>query len=161
MENEISFLRATEANIKDILHLLDELLAVHTSLDDTIRLREDYIERYKKSILIELADKGTNYFILAYDEGLPVGFGVGKKVMSPQMFRDGLVGYLPYIYVKSEYRNKGLGKRIVHIIEKWFADNNIKTMEVNVLESNSKAADFYIKDGYKVISKRLRKQIGE
>ena len=56
---------------------------------------------------------------------------------------------IEYIVVKDEYKNKGIGSKLLKYIE-----NNIKNITLEVRESNTTAINFYKKNGYSIVSTR-------
>lgn len=58
--------------------------------------------------------------------------------------------------VKSEYRNKGIGKILMAAAEKWAFDNNIKTMRLNSGAERVSAHDFYRHIGYNTEKSQIR-----
>ena len=65
--------------------------------------------------------------------------------------------------VKSEYQNKGIGKRLIQAAEAWATENNINTMRLNSGISRTNAHNFYRHLGYGTEKKQLRllKKINE
>jgi len=62
------------------------------------------------------------------------------------------------LYVKEEFRNKGIGKKLIETLENW-AKNKFKEykIEITCLSNNTKALGFYKKLGYSEIKTVLRK----
>lgn len=58
------------------------------------------------------------------------------------------------IVVKEEYRNKGIGKQLMMEAEKQAKNNDITTLELNVIEENRAAVSLYESLGY-LTEKRL------
>ena len=56
---------------------------------------------------------------------------------------------IEYIVVKDEYKNKGIGSKLLKYIEK-----DIKNITLEVRESNTTAINFYKKNGYSIVSTR-------
>ena len=56
---------------------------------------------------------------------------------------------IEYIVVKDEYKNKGIGSKLLKYIEK-----DIKNVTLEVRESNTIAINFYKKNGYSIVSTR-------
>ena len=56
---------------------------------------------------------------------------------------------IEYIVVKDEYKNKGIGSKLLKYIEK-----DIKNITLEVRESNTAAINFYKKNGYSIVSTR-------
>lgn len=90
---------------------------------------------------VEYSDKEFRK-VLVYEEN--------KKVLGVLVY---LIIYdraeIEYIVVKDEYKNKGIGSKLLSFIE-----NNIKNITLEVRESNTTAISFYKKNGYEIVSTR-------
>ena len=88
---------------------------------------------------VEYSDKEFRK-VLVYEEN--------KKVLGVLVY---LIIYdraeIEYIVVKDEYKNKGIGSKLLSFIE-----NNIKNITLEVRESNTTAISFYKKNGYEIVS---------
>lgn len=63
------------------------------------------------------------------------------------------------IYIKSEFRGKGIGNELMNKLLKWFKTKNCKTVSLNVYSSNKKAKQFYKCLGFKLVSETYKKKI--
>jgi len=59
---------------------------------------------------------------------------------------------IDYIVVEKQYRNLGIATKLLNYIENEYKDINNITLEVR--ESNKEAINFYLKNGFKEITKR-------
>lgn len=71
-----------------------------------------------------------------------------KGVLVYDLFYDRIE--IEYIAVHEDYRNDGIGTKLIKSIE----ENNIKNISLEVCEENLIAINFYKKNGYKVVAKR-------
>ena len=58
------------------------------------------------------------------------------------------VGEIDSIFIVSEYRGNGLGKKLIETSQAWLAEQNVKRMIIGVAEGNESAISFYQKLGY-------------
>src|SRR6056297_593162 len=58
------------------------------------------------------------------------------------------------IAVKTNYRNEGLGKKLLDYIIKYGKENHFSRITLEVRESNEKALKLYNKNGFELITKR-------
>lgn len=65
-------------------------------------------------------------------------------------------GYIEGLFVKKEYRNKGIGTKLISK-----AKNQYDILRLDVYEKNKKALDFYLLQGFKTIEKRIDKNTNE
>lgn len=71
-----------------------------------------------------------------------------KGVLVYDLFYDRIE--IEYIVVHEDYRNEGIGTKLIKVIE----DNGIKNISLEVSEENLTAINFYKKNGYSVVAKR-------
>ena len=62
--------------------------------------------------------------------------------------------HLNNIAVKKDYRNKGLGKKLLDYIIKYGVENYFTRITLEVRESNKEALNLYYKYGFELISRR-------
>ena len=65
-------------------------------------------------------------------------------------------GYIPELYVDSKYRSLGIGKKLLD-----FAKKNNKEVFLHVFEKNKRAIDFYIREGFMIVSKEKEEETNE
>ena len=64
--------------------------------------------------------------------------------------RNGAEGFIKGIYVNSEYRCKGIGKRLLQEANVWLKERGCIRIVLYVVRGNEKVLDFYKKCGYEV-----------
>ncbi len=79
--------------------------------------------------------------VLAFLDGEPVGFAVFFQTYSTFIARRGL--YLEDIYVKEEYRNRGIATAILRSIARTALERNYGRVEFTVLLWNTIAIEFF------------------
>jgi GNAT superfamily N-acetyltransferase len=79
--------------------------------------------------------------VLAFLDGVPVGFAVFFQTYSTFIARRGL--YLEDIYVKEEFRNLGIATAILKSIARTAVDRNYGRVEFTVLLWNTIAIEFF------------------
>jgi len=99
-------------------------------------------------VLREAYDKGKDGMFIWEVEGQVVGWS-WLKVYQNEFFKEGAYGGIYEIYVVSEWRNRGIGKKIMKHAFNWFKDRGVRTIRVEVLASNDEAISFYERFGFK------------
>lgn len=79
--------------------------------------------------------------ILAYWEGNPVGFALYFTTFSTFAGQPGL--YLEDVYIKPDYRGKGIGKAVMTYLARLAKERGYKRFEWSVLDWNEPAIRFY------------------
>jgi ribosomal protein S18 acetylase RimI-like enzyme len=91
---------------------------------------------------------GENAFVqcsIARDEGLPIGYTIYYPNFAS--FRGQLGYYLEDIFVKVEYRGRGVGDRMLKAIAQEAKSRGFERIDFQVLEWNTPAIAFYHKLG--------------
>lgn len=67
--------------------------------------------------------------------------------------------HISHIAVNSEYREYGIGTKLVEFIEKKCKEDGIKKIELLTTLSNTKTLDFYQKRGFEIMRVQLEKEL--
>ena len=133
MEN-ISFRFATEKDVPIILQFIKELAEYENMINDVVAdeelLREWIFEKEKAEVIFALID------------GKEAGFALFFHNFSTFLGRAGL--YLEDLYVKPEFRGKGLGKGLLKQLAKIAVDRGCGRLEWTCLDWNKPSIDFYL-----------------
>lgn len=133
MEN-ISFRFAEEKDVPVILQFIKELADYEKMLDEVVAdealLREWIFEKKKAEVIFALID------------GEKVGFALFFHNFSTFLGRAGI--YLEDLYVKPEYRGKGLGKGLLKQLAKIAVERGCGRLEWSCLDWNKPSIDFYL-----------------
>ena len=120
----------------------------------------DYMEEH--GLIIGLADDGASKWLKGAKKGLGrfgviyiastgddiKGFAHGSIRLTPDYLGNKKVGVITHIFVEDEYRGKGIGEKLIRGLEKWFVENEVHSMELQVLSANQKGIVFWKKLGY-------------
>jgi len=63
------------------------------------------------------------------------------------------------LYVKEKFRSQGVAKKLFERAEKWASNQNVEAIELNVDTPNKAAINFYEKQGFGEIRKKMRKKL--
>ena len=119
--------------------LWEELIAFHIGIEGPFssELTERTFDKRKK----ELIDSAKILYVEIVSDMTDVGYcissidGYGK-------------GEIDSLYVKKEYRSKGLGNKLTESALQWLDENNAKRKVVVVFEGNTGALAFYQRFGF-------------
>jgi len=110
-----------------------------------------------------LEDSDRTLVVGAYHEGLP-GFAHGKMVgvlmmhVYPSLANRGEVGWIEELFVRPDYRKKGLGERLLKLALEWADGRGLAALDLEVREGHEleAASRLYSNNGFqKVQSTRL------
>ena len=135
--NNTAFRFAEEKDVPVILSFIKELAEYEKMLDEVVAdeslLREWIFEKQKAEVIFALAD------------GQEVGFALFFYNFSTFLGRAGI--YLEDLYVKPEYRGKGLGKGLLKQLAKIAVERGCGRLEWSCLDWNKPSIDFYLSLG--------------
>ena len=132
MEN-FSIRKAVKQDTPLIFDLIMQL-AIYEKLEDEVVTTVEELEHH-------LFEKQQAQVIIAEENGMPVGFALYFFNFSTFLGKHGL--YLEDLFVKSEYRGKGYGKRLLKQLAKIAKEENCGRMEWWVLDWNEPSIAFY------------------
>jgi GNAT superfamily N-acetyltransferase len=138
LPNELRITKATEQDVPLILSFIRQLAEYEKLLDKT----EVNEERIRRTIF---GRPPFAHVLLAYADEVPVGFAVYFFNYSTFIGLPGL--YLEDIFVKPEWRGKGVGLAIFKYLGRITLENGCHRMDWAVLNWNESAIDFYRKLG--------------
>lgn len=87
-------------------------------------------------------------FILASDAQNPVGIARADILEQDPIFRlrpENRCGYVDQMYVRADYRGKGIGRQLLEQCERWFKEQGLTHC---LLHAAPKALSFYADQGY-------------
>jgi len=130
------------AEEKDIAVILEFIrsLAEYEHLLDTVEINEADLKKY-------LFDKSLIEVILGEYDGIPAGFALFFHNFSTFLGKPGI--FIEDIFVRSEFRGKGLGKALFSFIAKIAAQRNCGRLEWACLDWNKPSIEFYKSQGAK------------
>ena len=112
-----------------------------------------YFEYFKA----ELKKKNSSVFIA--EEKKPVGIIIATYFKPLRISKFSKKGYISNLFVDEEYRNKGVGKKLLNKSLKWLKDNKVKYISLEIHLENKAALKFYRKSGFKDYTLKLAKKI--
>lgn len=150
---------ATESHVPEIIELWKEFMDFHKDIDPTLSRRQDAHLSFEKNLRDSISSEDC-YILVALDKGRVVGFSDSQISKYPPVFERETYGSVDTMAVTSNYRRKGIGKRMLAKIFEWFASRNIDRIELSVLANNQIGYSFWKKHGFKDYRHRLYLDIG-
>lgn len=167
VESSVLFRDFRESDFADVAAMLAGLqervadvdpLKVYVHDDDFDRAA--YLKGYLKNLEIE-----TGRIIVAEQDGRLVGAVVGwiKNVdhTTDLERRSHRFGYVSDLYVMPECRKSGLGKRLMTVVEDWFAQVGCDYAKLDCMADNDNARRLYLQRGYTEKSVTMVKHLGD
>ena len=123
------------------------------SLEDLSNTIGIYLEYFKA----ELEKKNSAVFIA--EDKKPIGIIIATYFEPLRISKFAIKGYVSNLYIRKNYRNKGIGKKLVAISLKWLKENKVKYVSLEIHLKNKKALKFYRDTGFKDYTLKLAKTI--
>jgi len=142
--NKKTTIRYAVENDVPVIHKLIKELAEYEKLSDKVKASEEDL----KSVLFG-KDRFVEVLIAEYEE-VEIGYAIFFKNFSTFLCKPGI--YLEDLYVKPEFRGKGIGKALLEEIISLAKERNYGRVEWSVLDWNTPAIDFYKKIGAKQLN---------
>jgi ribosomal protein S18 acetylase RimI-like enzyme len=123
--------------------------------------RDVNVDQLRPAVQAVLEDSDRTLVVAAFHEGLP-GFAHGKMVgifvmhVVPSLEQMGEVGWIQKLYVRDDYRRKGLGERLLQQGLEWAEGRGLRAVDLEVGEGGdlAEAAEhLYANHGFRKISR--------
>jgi len=108
-------------------------------------LKPDPISYY--DIAEKIASDDSEVAVVEVD-GLVVGSGFAIKNLSKAYVQDTHHTYLGFMYVRPDYRGRGLNKRLLEHLSAWAKANDLREIRLTVYSDNAPAIRAYEKAGF-------------
>lgn len=142
MEKKLTIRFAQESDIPIVFSLIKEL-AEYEKLSEKVTTSEEML---KQSIFCD--EKFVEILLAEYDN-YAVGYALFFKNYSTFLGKAGI--YLEDLFVKPDFRNKGIGKALLNKIISIAKERDYGRVEWAVLDWNLPAIDFYKKMGAELL----------
>lgn len=141
----IKIRKATPEDLSILLDFEQQLIAVERPMDISLE-QHKRINYYDISAYIN-SETAQLYVATIANEIIASGYGLIKNNETKFAYREH--GYIGFIFVKEEFRGRGISKLIFKAIFDWFRTKNIKEVKLTVYEENPSAIKAYEKLGFK------------
>ena len=148
-----------KATIEDFEKLKDiklESKKDEMKYSDSLKPLSKTIDIYFEYFKAELNKKNSSVFIA--EDKKPVGIIIATYFIPLRISKFARKGYVSNLYVKKNYRSKGIGKKLLNISLKWLKKNKVKYISLEIHLENEKALKFYRNLGFKDYTLKLAKK---
>lgn len=116
--------------------------------------KEDYFRYLKKDLTY--INRGT---FIAIDNKKIIGIVLAQYYKPLPISKHSKKGYISNLYVKEEYRKKGIAIKLVKKAEEWLKKNKVSHITLEIHVKNKPALNLYRKFGFKDYTLKLSKKI--
>jgi GNAT superfamily N-acetyltransferase len=153
---EIAIRPAKASDIDTLLEFERGIIEAERPFDETLKPGE--IHYYD---LIELINSPNAEVVLAYAGDEIVGSGYAKILPSKPYLKFQEYAYLGFMFVKPEFRGRGINQLLIHYLIAWSKEKGIKEIKLDVYAENEAALKAYSKIGFKPYMLKMRFNTGD
>ena len=146
---------AREKDVDAILELVKKLADYHRRIDKDYRPGKKLPRGYKNRFL-EIIRKKNSKIVVAENGGKIVGYFSGKIEKAKPYLIFKRMGKISNAFIEEGYRGKGIGKKMLDFLIKWFKKKGIECVEVSVDLRNKIGVNFWKKSGFKGYIKKMK-----
>lgn len=134
----------------------DRVIIRHLTFEDLPQLEWDGEYTHYRQVYLKAYKSRNEGKTVIWVADLPSVGIIGQVFIQLNSLRKDLADgfYYAYLYsfrIKTNYRNAGLGKLMLNIVEKDLCKRNFKELTLNVAKTNTSAIRFYEKNGFQII----------
>jgi len=143
----IDILPAQDVHIPEIIKIWKEFMDFHKDIDLFFARSADGHIHQEKHIR-DLVQSEDAQILVAVHSGEVVAYSISEIHMRPPVFRNRTFGAISDLAVKSAYRRKEIGGKMLEKILEWFDSRDIHRIEVRVASENQIGCNFWKKHGF-------------
>ncbi len=145
-------------DFNELLKLKLESKEEERKFNNSLKPVEDVKDYYRTYLRNDLGSDWRAVFI-AEDNNSMIGLAVGKIYRTLMVAGYERSGYLSNVYVKKEYRRKGVAFKLTKEILKWFKQKGAVNVTLEIYPDNTAAEGLYKKFGFKNHSSIMKSRI--
>lgn len=139
--------------VKDIYSdtLKEMLIDLFKELGD-----ESFLHMYD-SYVRSKKDKGNFVNWIIYNNVGKIGFIIYRIIL--HRYKPISIGYIDELYVKKEYRRKGISKKAMRLIIRKLKEKDVLRVDLDVMKQNVVAKKFWVSLGFTKVYEHYRKEL--
>jgi RimJ/RimL family protein N-acetyltransferase len=137
--------------MKTLLEFEQDLIDVERPFDPTIKCGNTYYYDLKSMITSD----NTGLVIAELNKEI-IGCGYALIKNAKSCFEYAQYSYLGFMYIKPEYRGKGVNKKIIDALQQWSLSKGIHELRLQVYCDNVAAIKAYDKAGFSKLLVTMR-----
>ena len=144
---EVKIVPASDSHIPEMIEIWIEFIDYHREIDPFFSRRDDGASNFGNH-LKDLIKSDKVQVLVALDGDQVVGYSIAQTDEYPPAYQTKVYGFISDMAVKSDYRRKGIGRRLLSRIHKWFDSQGIGRIELHVVAGNRIGYTFWKKHGF-------------
>jgi aminoglycoside 6'-N-acetyltransferase I len=121
-------------------------------------LRPDYRDVLARYI-DEYHCRADRTILVAKDHGILVGIIMGSVWHYLPIYTIPHMGYIPELYVASEFRGRGIGRTLIRAMEQWFREQGMEFSRIETICAYERNQSLYEAFGYELFLLDLRRKL--
>lgn len=122
--------------------LWEELMNHHRLMDKRFTTEEGSRQRYVRHTQEMIRSRDSRVLVAETDSEI-IGYLMGELQHRLPIALPGLYGFISDLYVRQEYRRRGIGRALYSGIYSWFIDKGIVAIELYAAECNPESFQFW------------------
>lgn len=150
-----------QAALKDfnvILKLKLESKEEEKKINPSLKPIQDVKKHYGEYLHNDLSSEWRAVFV-AEENNTMLGLAIGKIYRTLKVAGYERSGYISNVYIKKEFRRKGIALELVKEVIKWFKQKGATNITLELYKNNSAATSLYHKMGFTDHCIKMKKKI--
>lgn len=149
----ITIREAQENDLPDVVNLWSAFMEMLPQINNNYWDVKEGRQAFQKYLRQSLEKQDVLITLAENEKEEMVGFSLSLIEELPEWFGSEKIGLIRYQAVAEEFQGKGVGQAMTGFIFNWFRKQNIKRVELYVLEGLA-ASDYWSKIGFKTFMDR-------
>ena len=148
--------QATKDDLDGIIALQMINAHYHASMVCDGKIKASTESFFRKQTLESIQHKEREVIVGELGKSI-MAYGIAWLGQDHPIFDIGKQGLIDDIYISSDYQRQGYGHMLVEKLIDWFKDHSVTKVELNVYQMNTKGVEFWNKQGFSPMLKRMTK----
>ncbi len=146
--------QACDQDVENIAELWMNMMSEHRTFEPRLRLSKIARGAYENYLALQLRSPRSHVLIAIKDNTIQA-FSCAYIAQNLPMFHPPEFGYISDVYVVPQYRQSGLGKKLIKLMHDWFTSQNLEVCQLQVYRQNQAGREFWSAMGYQPFFDRM------
>lgn len=154
----LEYRAANKKDMDSIISLWNESRIYHDELDPRLSMIDNAATKVKDYYSEQLESENA-IFYLAILENHPIGYVCAQLQKRPPVFDPPYIGFIDGLFVKSDFRRMGVGKKLLDLAIRWLKEKEIDRIQLSVASLNQVGIAFWNQCGFTEVMRRMNMEI--